>query len=62
MDVNSKRRKFLKQATKGSLGLITLSVIPFSLAACSNDEKVDTSAMANLGPLDELKNVPSLKK
>jgi hypothetical protein len=35
MSSNQDRRQFLKGAAKGTLGLITLSVIPLSLTACS---------------------------
>jgi menaquinol-cytochrome c reductase iron-sulfur subunit len=62
MSSNQDRRQFLKGAAKGTLGLITLSVIPLSLTACSDEEKVDTSAMANLGPLEEFKKGPFPKK
>ncbi|WP_407270645.1 ubiquinol-cytochrome c reductase iron-sulfur subunit [Radiobacillus sp. PE A8.2] len=51
------RRTFVGRSVKGALGLITVSVIPINLAACSNDS-VDTSAMANLGTLAELKQGP----
>jgi menaquinol-cytochrome c reductase iron-sulfur subunit len=57
-----KRRQFLKVAAKGTLGFITLSVLPLSLAACSSKSQADTSSMANLGPLDELKKGPFPKK
>lgn len=33
------RRDFLKNATKGTLGLVALSVLPLGLAACNNKEK-----------------------
>ncbi|MFD2216537.1 hypothetical protein [Metabacillus endolithicus] len=55
------RRKFLKKSVKGTMGLLTLSVIPFSLTACNKDE-IDTSALANLGPLEKLKKGPFPKK
>lgn len=55
------RRTFLGETVKSTLGLLTISVIPLSLAAC-NDDTVDMTAMANLGPLEELKKGPFPKK
>lgn len=55
------RRKFLKKSVKGTMGLLTLTVIPFSLTACNKDD-IDTNALANLGPLEELKKGPFPKK
>ena len=55
------RRSFLKGSFKGAIGLLTISVIPLGLVACS-DDSIDTSSMANLGPLDELKKGPFPKK
>ena len=51
------RRMFLKKSVKGTIGLLTLSVIPINLTACNNDD-VDTSSLANLGPLEEIKQGP----
>lgn len=57
------RRDFLKNATKGTLGIVALSVLPLGLAACNDKEqKIDTGAMANLGPLSEIEKGPFPKK
>jgi len=50
------RREFINKSIKGTAGLFAISVIPAGLAACSNEEKIDTSSMVNLGPLNELKS------
>lgn len=55
------RSRFLGGTVKGALGLLTISVYPFGLVVCE-DNVVDTSAMANLGPLDELKSGHSLRR
>ena len=50
-----KRRDFLNKSIKGTTGLFTISVLPLGLVACSKDKKnIDTSAMVNLGSLNEL--------
>lgn len=60
-DIN--RRDFLKNATKGTLGLVSLSILPLGLAACNDKEqKIDTNGMVNLGPLSELEKGPFPKK
>lgn len=61
------RRSFLKNASKGTFGLITLSVLPLGLTACSEGEKktaraADTGSMVNLGKLSELEKGPHPKK
>ncbi|WP_458411907.1 ubiquinol-cytochrome c reductase iron-sulfur subunit [Schinkia sp. CFF1] len=57
------RREFLKNATKGTLGLVALSVLPLGLTACGNKEqKIDTSSMTNLGSLSEIEKGPFPKK
>ncbi|MDP5277051.1 ubiquinol-cytochrome c reductase iron-sulfur subunit [Chengkuizengella axinellae] len=62
MNSKQNRREFLKNSAKGTLGLITLSAIPLTLTACSDGENINTSAMANLGPLEDLKKGPFPKK
>lgn len=58
-----KRREFLRKSLKGTAGLFAVSVLPVGIAACSdNKSNVDTSAMANLGPLDELEKGEFPKK
>ncbi|GAB3806421.1 ubiquinol-cytochrome c reductase iron-sulfur subunit [Virgibacillus kimchii] len=59
----SNRREFLSKSLKGAAGLFAVSILPISLAACNNDEKsIDTSTMANLGPLEELEKGEFPKK
>lgn len=55
------RREFLKGSVKGTVGFLAISVLPLVLVAC-NTEKIDTSAMANLGSVTELKKGPFPKK
>lgn len=62
MTSNQGRRYFLKNTVKGTLGLMTLAVVPLNLTGCNKEEKIDTSAMANIGPLEELKKGPFPKK
>lgn len=58
-----KRRDFLKKSLKGTAGLFAVSVVPIGLTACNDDNRnVDTSAMANLGPLSELEKGEFPKK
>lgn len=58
-----RRREFLNKSVKCSLGLISISVLPLGLSACSNNQKnIDTSAMANIGPLSELEKGEFPKK
>lgn len=56
------RRTFITRSLKGTAGLFAISVLPLSLAACSNKERIDTSSMANLGPLSELEKGEFPKK
>lgn len=57
------RRDFLSKSLKGTAGLFAVSVLPIGLAACSNEKgNVDTSTMANLGPLSELEKGEFPKK
>ncbi|AGE21382.1 MULTISPECIES: ubiquinol-cytochrome c reductase iron-sulfur subunit [Geobacillus] len=57
------RREFLSRSLKGAAELLAVSVLPAGLAACSNDKKtVNTSSMANLGPLSELEKGEFPKK
>lgn len=59
----SNRREFLSKSLKGAAGLFAVSMLPIGLAACSNEEEVvDTSAMANLGPLSDLESGEFPKK
>src|SRR5690625_206587 len=59
----SNRREFLIKSLKGTAGLVAVSLLPIGLTACSNDEEnIDTSSMANLGPLEELKKGEFPKK
>lgn len=58
----SNRREFLKTSLKGTAGLIVVSMVPLGLSALNNEKKVDTSAMANLGPLSELEKGEFPKK
>lgn len=57
------RRDFLSKSLKGTAGLFAVSVLPIGLAACSDDKQtIDTSTMANLGPLSELEKGEFPKK
>lgn len=58
------RRDFIGKALKGAAGLFAVSILPVGLSACSNDRKnkIDTSSMANLGPLSELEKGEFPKK
>ncbi|MDX8366709.1 ubiquinol-cytochrome c reductase iron-sulfur subunit [Cytobacillus sp. IB215665] len=56
------RRTFLKNGTKGTLGMLTLAVVPISLTACNNEETIDTSSLAKLGLLEDIKKGPFPKK
>ncbi|MDF1507906.1 ubiquinol-cytochrome c reductase iron-sulfur subunit [Robertmurraya sp. DFI.2.37] len=58
-----KRRDFLRKSLKGTAGLFAVSVLPIGLTACSDDKrKIDTSTMANIGPLSELEKGEFPKK
>ncbi|MCM3244585.1 MULTISPECIES: hypothetical protein [Cytobacillus] len=48
------RRTFISKTLKGTAGVFAISVLPLGLTACNNRERVDTSAMASLGPISEL--------
>jgi len=57
------RRDFLSKSLKGTAGLFAVSVLPIGLGACSDDKQtIDTSTMANLGPLSELEKGEFPKK
>lgn len=57
------RREFLGKTFKGGAGLFVVSVLPLSLAACNTGKRsIDTSSMANLGPLTELEEGTFPKK
>lgn len=58
----SNRREFLSKTVKGAAGLFALSILPIGLSACSENKKINTSAMANLGPLSELEEGKFPKK
>lgn len=56
------RRTFISKTLKGTAGLFAISVLPLGLTACNNRKRVDTSAMANLGPISELETGEFPKK
>lgn len=58
MEKKISRRSFLGTTVKGALGLVTVAIVPLNLLTACGEESVDTSAMANLGPLDKLKEGP----
>ncbi|WP_235929817.1 QcrA and Rieske domain-containing protein [Chengkuizengella marina] len=62
MNSKQSRRQFLKNTAKGTFGLMAMSAVPLTLTACSDAENINTSAMANLGPMEELKKGPFPKK
>ncbi|MFS1514473.1 ubiquinol-cytochrome c reductase iron-sulfur subunit [Chengkuizengella sp. SCS-71B] len=62
MTSKQSRRQFLKNTAKGTLGLMAMSTVPLTISACSDADNINTSAMANLGPLEELKTGPFPKK
>lgn len=55
------RRGFIKKASK-SVGLLTLSILPVSFSACSNEEQVDLKSMIKIGKLNKLDKGPYPKK
>lgn len=56
------RRKFISTSIKGTAGLFAISVLPLGLTACSNEQPINTSAMANLGPLSDIEKGEFPKK